>query len=66
VVTLSTAQGATLRAKVDVASSARRGDLVGIAFDPAAVSLFDRSSGRALRTARDDRPHAAVGSPRHG
>jgi multiple sugar transport system ATP-binding protein len=66
VVTLSTAQGATLRAKVGVASAARRGDHVGIAFDPAAVSLFDQSSGRALRTARDDRPHAAVGSPRHG
>jgi multiple sugar transport system ATP-binding protein len=54
---VSTAQGATLRAKVDVASGARRGDQVGLAFDAAAVSLFDASSGRALRTARDDRPH---------
>jgi len=57
IVTVGTAQGATLRAKVDVASGARRGDQVGLAFDAAAVSLFDQGSGRALRTARDDRPH---------
>jgi len=57
IVTVGTAQGATLRAKVDVASGARRGDQVGLAFDAAAVSLFDLGSGRALRTARDDRPH---------
>jgi multiple sugar transport system ATP-binding protein len=60
VVTLSTAQGATLRAKVDVTSAAKRGDHVGLAFDAAAVSLFDKDSGRALRTARDDAP---VGRP---
>jgi multiple sugar transport system ATP-binding protein len=57
IVTVNTAQGATLRAKVDVASGVRRGDQVGLAFDAAAVSLFDQGSGRALRTARDDRPH---------
>jgi multiple sugar transport system ATP-binding protein len=61
IVTLHTAQGATVRAKVDVASGARRGDHVGLAFDAAAVSLFDRTSGRALRTARDDQPHAGRG-----
>ncbi|MBB3181893.1 ABC transporter ATP-binding protein [Variovorax sp. Sphag1AA] len=54
VVTLATAQGATLRAKVDAATPARRGDHVGLAFDASAVSLFDAASGRALRTARDD------------
>jgi multiple sugar transport system ATP-binding protein len=54
VVTLATASGATVRAKVDVNSSAKRGDNVGLRFDAAAVSLFDKSSGRALRTARDD------------
>ncbi|MEQ1686331.1 MAG: ABC transporter ATP-binding protein [Burkholderiaceae bacterium] len=64
VVTLATAQGATLRAKVDVASRAQRGDHVGLAFDVAAVSLFDQTSGRALRTARDD--HAHVRGARHG
>lgn len=43
----------TLRAKVGVQVSARRGDRVGLRFDTAAVSLFDRASGRALRTARN-------------
>ena len=64
IVTLSTAQGATLRAKVAVTNAARRGDHVGLAFDAAAVSLFDTASGRALRTARDD--HAHRGGARHG
>lgn len=54
VVTLTTASGATLRAKVDVNSSVARGDHVGLSFDAKAVSLFDKTSGRALRTARDD------------
>ena len=64
VVTVSTAGGATLRAKVDVTSAAQRGDHVGLAFDATAVSLFDSASGRALRTARDDR--AFVAGARHG
>ena len=54
VVTLTTASGATLRAKVDVNSTVARGDHVGLSFDANAVSLFDKTSGRALRTARDD------------
>ena len=54
IVTLETAGGAHVRAKVDVDSKAARGDHVGLAFDAHAVSLFDRASGRALRTARDD------------
>ena len=54
VVTLVTASGATLRAKVDVNSRAARGDRVGLRFDATAVSLFDQASGRALRTARHD------------
>jgi multiple sugar transport system ATP-binding protein len=66
IVTVNTAAGATLRAKVDVATAAKRGDHVGLAFDAAAVSLFDRASGRALRTARDDAPHAATNGARHG
>ena len=64
VVTLSTAQGATLRAKVAVTNAARRGDQVGLAFDATAVSLFDTASGRALRTARDDHAHRT--GARHG
>ncbi|SEB25557.1 ABC transporter ATP-binding protein [Variovorax sp. YR216] len=67
VVTLATAQGASLRAEVDAATPPRRGDHVGLAFDARAVSLFDAASGRALRTARDDALHA-VRRPggRHG
>ena len=66
VVTLKTAQGATLRAKVDVDSPAQRGDQVGLSFDSKAVSLFDTGSGRALRTARDDQPHAGRKELHHG
>jgi len=64
IVTLATVDGVQLRAKVDVASSAARGDHVGLAFDADAVSLFDRASGRALRTARDDAGGRA--GARHG
>ena len=59
IVTVATADGATLRAKVSVDSAAARGDRVGLSFDAAAVSLFDKASGRALRTARDDTPLSA-------
>jgi multiple sugar transport system ATP-binding protein len=54
VVTLATASGAVLRAKVAADSPAQRGDTVGLRFDAAVVSLFDQASGRALCTARDD------------
>ena len=64
IVTLATVDGVQLRAKVDVATSAARGDHVGLAFDADAVSLFDRASGRALRTARDDAGGRA--GARHG
>ena len=74
IVTLATADGTTLRAKVDVASPAKRGDQVGLAFDAGAISLFDAATGRALRTARDDRAvsaeprddRAVSPEPRHG
>ncbi len=54
VLTLATAQGAMVRAKVGVQVAAQRGEQVGLRFDAAAVSLFDQASGRALKTARDD------------
>jgi len=58
IVTLATAAGTTLRAKVHVEARTTRGDHVGLRFDAANVSLFDQASGRALRTARDDgAPH---------
>ncbi len=62
IVTLATAQGTTLRAKVGVQVRAQRGDRLGLRFDAANVSLFDRASGRALRTVRHEQP-AGV---RHG
>ncbi len=48
IVTLTTAVGSTLRAKLGVQVPAARGDHVGLAFDARAVSLFDAQSGRAL------------------
>jgi multiple sugar transport system ATP-binding protein len=60
VLTLRTAQGATLRAKVGVGVNAQRGEHLGLRFDAQAVSLFDHASGRALKTARDDAPLEAL------
>ena len=53
IVTLQTAVGSTLRAKVGVQIPAQRGDHVGLAFEGRAVSLFDRQSGRALALGRE-------------
>jgi multiple sugar transport system ATP-binding protein len=62
IVTLSTAQGTTVRAKVPVSQPVQRGDHVGLEFDAMQVSVFDAASGRALRTERHDRmPGAARG-----
>ena len=61
IVTLATADGTRLRAKLGVQVPAQRGDLVGLAFDANAVSLFDAASGRALATARDAQAGASHG-----
>ena len=53
IVTLTTAVGSTLRAKVGADLEARRGEHVGLAFDASTVSLFDRTSGRALAVRRE-------------
>jgi multiple sugar transport system ATP-binding protein len=66
VVTCTTAQGATVRAKVGVDLPAQRGDAVGLAFDARQVSLFDQASGRALRTARHDDAMPVRRGPRAG
>ena len=63
IVTLATAQGASVRAKVPVQTPARRGDHVGLVFDTRRVSLFDAASGRALRT---ERAAAGVQGGAHG
>jgi multiple sugar transport system ATP-binding protein len=66
VVTCTTAQGATVRAKVGVDLPVQRGDAVGLAFDARQVSLFDQASGRALRTARHDDAMPVRRGPRAG
>ncbi len=66
IVTLATATGATVRAKIEVGDRAARGDRVGLRFDAMSVSLFDRGSGRALRTARDETAPSRSAGGRHG
>jgi multiple sugar transport system ATP-binding protein len=69
VVTVTTTSGATLRAKLSADSPVARGDHVGLRFNTDAVSLFDQTSGRALRTARDDATselHSRSAGARHG
>jgi multiple sugar transport system ATP-binding protein len=58
IVTLNTAVGSMLRAKLGVHVPAQRGDHVGLSFDASAVSLFERESGRALALDR-----SPVGAP---
>ena len=53
IVTLRTAVGSMLRAKVGVNVPAARGDHVGLAFEGRAVSLFDEQTGRALPRRRE-------------
>jgi multiple sugar transport system ATP-binding protein len=62
IVSLSTKEGHLLRAKVDISTQAQRGDHVGLAFDAAQISLFDKASGMAIATARDDVAVSAIGS----
>ena len=62
IVTLATKQGSTLRAKADIKTPVRRGDLTGLTFDASQITLFDQASGLAIRTARDDIPVRASGS----
>jgi multiple sugar transport system ATP-binding protein len=66
IVTLSTAQGSLLRAKVPTSIPAQRGDHVGLAFNPAAVSLFDRDTGKALHTALHDTARTLRQGGHHG
>ncbi len=61
IVTLTTAGGSTLRAKVGAEARVASGDHVGLRFDAAAVSLFDHASGRVLRTARNNDAGVAHG-----
>jgi multiple sugar transport system ATP-binding protein len=62
VLTINTAVGCTVRAKVDTDIITHRGEHVGLAFDATEITLFDEKSGRAIRTARDDRPVSLAGT----
>jgi multiple sugar transport system ATP-binding protein len=64
VVTMKTATGCTLRAKIDVKLRANRGEHVGLAFDSTEISLFDQGTGQAIHTIRDDIPVAAAAARR--
>jgi multiple sugar transport system ATP-binding protein len=50
ILTLTTPQG-QVKARVGAAQRVARGDRVGLAFESPRLSLFDKASGRALRTA---------------
>jgi multiple sugar transport system ATP-binding protein len=62
IITLNTALNCVVRAKVDVNIKAVRGDQVGLDLDHSEMTLFDQTSGRALRTARDDLTVNAAGT----
>jgi multiple sugar transport system ATP-binding protein len=54
IVALTTAAGATLKARLPADVALRPGDRTGLAFRPEKLSLFDKASGRALRSALHD------------
>ena len=54
IVTCTTADGATMRAKLPPQLAVQRGEQVGLSLKSDALSLFDKASGRALRSARDN------------
>ncbi|KNG95389.1 ABC transporter ATP-binding protein [Pseudaestuariivita atlantica] len=53
IVTLTTA-GGEVKARVPSGQVAQPGDTVGMTFDPATITLFERGSGRALRSALNE------------
>ena len=60
IVTLTTAVGSTLRAKLGIDVPAARGDTVGLVFDASAMSLFDAQTGAALALDRGNVAAAVV------
>ena len=59
IVTVTTAQGTTLKARIPSEVAVRPGDHTGLTFRPDRLSVFDRASGRVLRSALHE--EAAVG-----
>ena len=54
IVTLSTATGASMKARIPAHIRVLPGESTGLKFRPGQLSLFDAASGRALRTALHD------------
>jgi len=54
IVTLNTVMGASVKARIPAHISVRPGERTGLKFRPGQLSLFDKASGRALRTALHD------------
>ncbi len=56
IVTLTTPNG-PLKARIPSARSVRPGETVGLRFTASTLSLFDRGTGRAFRTAANEHVH---------
>ncbi len=56
IVTVVTAHG-TVKARIPANASVKTGENVGLAFKPEKLSLFDKTSGRAIRTAMHGDAH---------
>jgi multiple sugar transport system ATP-binding protein len=54
IVTLNTATGASMKARIPADIRVQPGESTGLRFRPGQLSLFDKASGRALRTALHD------------
>ena len=54
IVTLSMTAGASVKARIPASIHVQPGEHTGLSFQPGLLSLFDRASGRALRTALHD------------
>jgi multiple sugar transport system ATP-binding protein len=61
IVSVTTAHG-VVKARLASNLKASVGDSVGLEFRPDKISLFDAASGRAVRTALHDHPHAREGA----
>jgi multiple sugar transport system ATP-binding protein len=66
VVTLETAQGARVKARIASALKVRPGDQTGLWFRADKISLFEEASGRALRSALHEPAQPATETVAHG
>ena len=54
IITLATAQGARVKARISADLDVRPGEHTGLAFRPEKLSVFDKASGRVLKSALHD------------